>query len=146
MKLSVRENADPDHQHSDEAIINALKRVQLWDQITANGNLDSELDLECFSHGQRQLFCLARAMLKRSKIVVLDEATSSVDTKTDELMQKLIRTEFWECTIIAVAHRLDTILDFDKIAVLDAGRLVEYDSPKALLSRRSRFRTLYDSR
>lgn len=114
--------------------------------MSANGDLDGELDSEAFSHGQRQLFCLARAILKRSKVVVLDDTTSSVDTKTYEFMQKLTRSEFWNGTIMAVAHRLDTILDFDKIAVLDGGHLVEYDSQQALLTRASKVRALYDSR
>lgn len=82
--------------------------------------------------------------MRKSKIVVLDEVTSSVDRKTDELMQKIIRKEFQGCTIIAVAHRLETILDFDRIAVLDTGRLRECDTPKALLSKESAFKKLYD--
>jgi ATP-binding cassette subfamily C (CFTR/MRP) protein 1 len=75
---------------------------------------------------------------------VLDEVTSSVDRKTDELMQKIIKEDFKECTIIAVAHRLDTLLDFDRIAVLDRGRLVECDSPATLLATESAFKELYD--
>jgi ABC-type multidrug transport system fused ATPase/permease subunit len=78
-------------------------------------------------------------------MVILDEATSNVDSKSDELMQKVIREEFKACTIIAVAHRLDTILDFDKIALLGAGELKEFDTPRALLARPSAFKELYDS-
>ena len=102
------------------------------------------MDVDSLSHGQRQLFCLARAILRKSKIVVLDEVTSSVDRKTDALMQKVIREEFEGCTIVAVAHRLETILDFDRIAVLDRGRLVECDAPKKLLARESAFKRLYE--
>lgn len=78
-------------------------------------------------------------------MVILDEATSNVDTKSDELMQQVIREEFKACTTIAVAHRLDTILDFDKIALLSAGELKEFESPPVLLARQSAFRELYNS-
>lgn len=142
---NVRMNADPYGQHTDVAIIEAIEKVQLWDLVRQKGGLDAELDAEFFSHGQRQLFCLARAILRKSKLVILDEATSSVDTKSDELMQKVIRKEFNDCTIIAVAHRLDTIMDFDRIALLSGGELVEFDTPQELLRRPSAFRDLYNS-
>lgn len=145
LRGSVRFNADPRHEHDDGAILAALERVQLAETVAAKGGLDAILDPDFFSHGQRQLFCLARAMLRKSTILVLDEATSSVDVKTDMLMQEIIRSEFKTCTILAVAHRLDTILDFDAIAVLDAGKIIEYDTPKNLLERDSAFRKLYNS-
>jgi ATP-binding cassette, subfamily C (CFTR/MRP), member 1 len=141
---SIRLNLDPYSASTDALIISALRKVQLLNTITSNGGLDAKLDPDSLSHGQRQLFCLARAVLRKSKIVVLDEVTSSVDRKTDELMQKIIKEEFKECTIIAVAHRLDTILDFDRIAVLGRGRLVECDSPATLLATESAFKELYD--
>ena len=118
--------------------------MNLLDTIISLGGLDAEFDPDNLSHGQRQLFCLARAILRKGKIVVLDEVTSSVDRRTDDLMQKIIREEFKGCTIIAVAHRLETILDFDRIAVLDRGQLKECDTPKDLLSRKSAFKELYD--
>ncbi|CCG83568.1 putative ABC multidrug transporter [Taphrina deformans PYCC 5710] len=145
LRTTIRRNVDPESEHTDEAIAAALERVQLWNVVETLGGLDTDLDLESFSHGQRQLFCLARAMLKKSKIVILDEATSSVDHESDNLMQRIIRSQFWDCTIIAVAHRLDTILDFDKIVVLDAGKVVEFDEPAALLARPSQFRELYNN-
>jgi len=145
IKGSVRYNADPQNQHDDTTITEAIRKVELWDLVHAKGGLDTELDAEFFSHGQRQLFCLARAILRRSKIVVLDEVTSSVDVASDALMQRVIRQEFADATILAVAHRLDTIVDFDRIAVMDSGELVEFDTPKALLARNSRFRELYNS-
>jgi ATP-binding cassette subfamily C (CFTR/MRP) protein 1 len=141
---SIRLNLDPYSTSTDALIISTLRKVHLLDAITSNGGLDAELDPDMLSHGQRQLFCLARAILRKSKIVVLDEATSSVDRKTDELMQRIIREEFKGCTIIAVAHRLETILDFDRIAVLDRGRLIECESPEKLLARESAFKELYD--
>ncbi|MCJ1434939.1 hypothetical protein MMC27_004309 [Xylographa pallens] len=145
IKGTIRSNADPYQKHSDAAIITAIRKVHLWEIVMAKGGLDADLDMEFFSHGQRQLFCLARAILRRSKIVILDEVTSSVDVASDALMQKVIREEFKACTILAVAHRLDTILDFDKIALLSAGELKEFDTPQALMSRPSAFRALYNS-
>jgi ABC-type multidrug transport system fused ATPase/permease subunit len=87
------------------------------------------------SLGQRQLICLARALIRNSKVLVLDEATSSVDAKTDQEVQETIRREFVEkgCTVITVAHRLDTVLGYDKIAVLGRGIVLEHGSPKELL-------------
>ncbi|KAH8805474.1 putative ABC multidrug transporter [Xylogone sp. PMI_703] len=140
---TVRLSVDPLRRTPDTAIITALQKVQLWDYIQLKGGLDADLSADFFSHGQRQLICLARAMIRQSSVLVLDEATASVDVKTDELMQKIIREEFPTQTIIAVAHRLDTVTDFDMVAVLDHGELVEYDSPRNLLGRQSKFRELY---
>ncbi|PQE13970.1 hypothetical protein CJF30_00006789 [Rutstroemia sp. NJR-2017a BBW] len=145
LRGSVRTNADPYNQHSDTAIITALEKVHLWGLILAKGGLEADLDTEFFSHGQRQLFCLARAILREGKVVVLDEATSSVDPDTDKLMQKVIREEFAGCTIIAVAHRLNTILDFDRVVLLGKGEVVEIGKPDELLQRNGAFRELYDS-
>jgi len=142
---NVRFNADPNQEHIDATIIAAIQKVHLWELVQNKGGLEAELDAEFFSHGQRQLFCLARAILRKSKVVILDEATSSVDTKSDELMQQVIRKEFRDCTIIAVAHRLDTIMDFDRIALLSAGELKEFDTPDALMNGASAFRELYNS-
>ncbi|KAH8808808.1 putative multidrug resistance-associated protein [Xylogone sp. PMI_703] len=145
MRGTIRFNADPYEQHTDAEIMTAIAKVHLWELVSSKGGLDAHLDAEFFSHGQRQLFCLARAILKKSKVVVLDEATSSVDIRSDELMQKVIRDEFKDCTIIAVAHRLETILDFNRIALMSNGELKELDSPGALLARESAFRELYYS-
>lgn len=146
-KGTIRQNIDPRGQSSDVAIEAALRKVGLW-AITSStpSSLDSEMDAEeLLSHGQRQLFCLARAMLKPAKIVVLDEVTASVDLQTDELMQKVIRESFKDCTIIAVAHRLQTIVDFDRIVVMQSGRVVEQGRPEELLAdTSSQFRRLWD--
>ncbi|KAJ5217855.1 P-loop containing nucleoside triphosphate hydrolase protein [Penicillium citrinum] len=143
---SIRLNANPEGNASDATIIEALKEVNLWSHIESKGGLDEEMSDDLLSHGQQQLFCLARALCKSGEIIIMDEATSSVDSETDKLMQQVIRTHFKDQTIIVIAHKLDTVLDFDKIAFMDHGRVVEFDSPKVLLSRDgSAFKTLFDS-
>lgn len=147
MKGNIRFNASPECSGTerDEAIIAALKKVQLWSVVQRKGGLDVELETETFSHGQRQLFCLARALLRRSKIVVMDELSSSIDVATDRLIQKVIRDEFADVTVVVVAHRLETIVDFDRVAVMSDGRLVEFEDPQVLLGRESAFRELWNS-
>jgi ABC-type multidrug transport system fused ATPase/permease subunit len=142
---TVRANIDPSNTNSLEDIERALRRVELWDIVQIKGGCDTPLDANFFSHGQRQLFCLARALLRKSKIVILDEMTSNVDVVSDALMQRIIRQDFADCTVLAVAHRLETILDFDRIAVLKDGELIEFDTPEALLKTNSAFKDLYES-
>ncbi|KAM3077467.1 hypothetical protein ACMFMG_006808 [Clarireedia jacksonii] len=136
---TVRLNADPLGRKSDEEIISALVKVGLWEAIRENGGLDAWIggsgSGEFLSEGQKQLFCLAGAILKKSKILVLDEATSRIDPQTDAKMQELIRKEFYDCTIIAVAHRLDGLVDFDQILVLDKGRVVRMGAPNEILGK-----------
>lgn len=144
LSSSVRENADPSDSSKDEAIIESLKKVQLWSIIESRGGLDAQMKTQPLSHGQQQLFCLARAMLRESKILVLDEATSNVDAETDTLMQRIIRKEFSGHTIVTVAHRLNTIEDSDVVAVLDGGRLAEFGPPAELLAHKgSLFKQLH---
>jgi ATP-binding cassette, subfamily C (CFTR/MRP), member 1 len=147
LKGSIRFNASPfsEHKHTDEQIIDVLRKVELWSLIESKGRLDAELGAETFSHGQRQLFCLARAVLRRSKIVVLDEVSSSVDVETDKLVQRIGREEFRDATVLAVAHRLETIVGFDRVAVVSDGKLVEVGSPRELLGRESKFRELWEA-
>ncbi|KAL8856229.1 MAG: hypothetical protein Q9178_007146 [Gyalolechia marmorata] len=141
---TVRLNVDPYKQATDQAIMGALQDVKLWDNIQEKGGLDTQIDDINLSHGQKQLFCLAQALLRPSSILILDEATSSVDDITDALIQRIVRQKFAKHTIIAVAHKLETIIDFDKVAVLHHGVLQEFDNPHALLARQdSRFKQLY---
>ncbi|XP_006879633.1 PREDICTED: multidrug resistance-associated protein 4 [Elephantulus edwardii] len=136
---TMRKNLDPFNEHTDEELWNALKEVQLKEAIE---DLPAKMDTELaesgsnFSVGQRQLVCLARAILKKNRILIIDEATANVDPRTDELIQKKIREEFAHCTVLTIAHRLNTIIDSDKIMVLDSGRLKEYDEPYVLLQNR----------
>jgi len=133
---TLRFNLDPYSSYTDDDLWKALEQAHLRKFVA---NLESQLEYnvaeggENLSIGQRQLICLARALLRRSKILVLDEATASVDLETDELIQSTIRREFDDTTIITIAHRLNTIMDYDKILVLDQGKLREFASPDELL-------------
>ncbi|XP_068575379.1 ATP-binding cassette sub-family C member 4 [Cebidichthys violaceus] len=133
---SMRKNLDPFNQHSDEDLWKALEEVQLKSVVEElPGKLETVLaeSGSNFSVGQRQLVCLARAVLRKNRILVIDEATANVDPRTDELIQKTIRDKFSECTVLTIAHRLNTIVDSDRILVLDAGRIHAYDEPYTLL-------------
>ncbi|XP_070786421.1 ATP-binding cassette sub-family C member 4-like isoform X1 [Enoplosus armatus] len=133
---SMRKNLDPFNQHTDEELWNALQEVQLKSVVE---ELPCKLETVLaesgsnFSVGQRQLVCLARAVLRKNRILVIDEATANVDPRTDELIQKTIRDKFRECTVLTIAHRLNTIIDSDRILVLDAGRIHAYAEPYTLL-------------
>lgn len=123
----------------DEFLILALRKVKLWTLISSRGGLDADLTSIALSHGQQQLFCLAAAILKKSKIVVIDEATSGVDTETEKMMDELIKEEFRDCTVLCIAHRLDMALEFDKVVVLGGGEVLEMGPPGELVEERGEF-------
>jgi ABC-type multidrug transport system fused ATPase/permease subunit len=125
----------------DDMIQETLSQIGLWDQVFANGGLDVDFSTLGLSQGQRQLFCLARAVLHHramgSNIVLVDEATSSVDVDTDRQMQAVLAEAFSQCTVITVAHRLETIQDVDLVLGLDNGRLVRREVREGARTRTS---------
>ncbi|KAL4781147.1 P-loop containing nucleoside triphosphate hydrolase protein [Aspergillus varians] len=131
-------------QHNDNRILQVLRRLKVDDLVDRLGGLDSVLDAERLSQGQRQLLCIARAMLAGKRIILIDEASSNVDERSERLIRQVMREQFSSCTIIAIAHRLGAIVDFDRVAVMGGGRLLEWDSPRALLKRDSEFKRLWD--
>ncbi|CAK4132204.1 unnamed protein product [Aphanomyces euteiches] len=132
---SLRFNLDPSNTCTDDELWTALKQVHLADFV---GSLEFEVSEKGgnVSVGQRQLLCIARALLRKSKVVVLDEATANIDLETDRLIQQMIKEGFHGVTRLIIAHRLETILDSDRILVLDAGQVKEFDAPATLLANR----------
>ncbi|KAF5378754.1 hypothetical protein D9615_006977 [Tricholomella constricta] len=144
---SLRSTLDVFDEYEDAEIFEALRRVHLIptegtpeeDIAAVNQNVFRNLDSavseggENFSTGEKQLLCMARAILKRSKVLVMDEATASVDYATDELIGKTIRLEFAKSTILTIAHRLRTVIDYDRVMLLDQGHIAEFDRPSTLL-------------
>ncbi|KAJ3112068.1 hypothetical protein HK100_002458 [Physocladia obscura] len=133
---TFRSNMDPFSEYTDAQLWDALARSGLKTKVSkTNKQLDGHVDAggENLSVGERQLLCLSRAMLKTPKILIMDEATANVDYETDAMIQKALREDFKDATVLTIAHRLNTIMDYDRVMVLDHGKLSEYDSPKALL-------------
>ena len=139
---SLRKNLDPFNKYSDNDLWTALEDVQMkqWVHLLP-GQLQYKL-IESgnnLSVGERQLVCLARVLLQNNKIVILDEATANVDFKTDRLIQEVIRTKLKDVTVLTIAHRVDTIIDYDRVMILEQGRVVEFDKPSVLLSNRGSY-------
>lgn len=139
---SLRMNLDPFDSYSDEEVWRALEFSHLKSFVSG---LPDKLSHECseggenLSVGQRQLLCLARALLRKTKILVLDEATAAVDMETDNLIQSTIRSQFEDCTVLTIAHRLNTIMDYTRVLVLDKGEMCEFDCPSSLIRQRGAF-------
>lgn len=153
---SFKANLDPFNASEEAESRSVLETVGLWSFISDRGGLQASMSSETLSQGQKQLFSLARAILRRRTktggvvgevgrgILLLDEVSSSVDQDTDRRMQKIIHDEFQGYTIIMVSHRLDIVLDFDKVIVMDSGAIVEMGDPKSLIEMDgSRFRELW---
>ncbi|XP_032409131.1 canalicular multispecific organic anion transporter 1-like isoform X2 [Xiphophorus hellerii] len=139
---TLRMNLDPFDKFSDEELWRVLELSHLKDYVAGlkeglkHGVAEGGENL---SVGQRQLLCLARALLRKSQILILDEATAAVDLETDDLIQNTIRKEFSHCTVLTIAHRLHSIMDSSRVMVLDAGKIVEFDSPSNLMEKRGHF-------
>ena len=145
---TIRYNIDPFAEKTDEELWAVLKKVEMGeaiaglpkglDDIVAEGG-------ENFSQGQRQLLCIARSLLRKPKILVMDEATASIDNETDATIQRMIRENFQDATVLTIAHRLNTIMDSDRILVLDDGHIVELDTPENLMAKESgHFKAMVD--
>ena len=151
----VRDNLDPLHLADDERIATVLERLNLAEWLETNGGLEAHLKHESLSHAQKQILSLARAVLRPGQIVIMDEVASrygtpsesdsfetdfcSVDADCEKMLQRLIQEEFHHRTVLAIAHRLDTVLDFDLAIVLEKGRIVETGNPRELLEMSSSF-------
>jgi len=137
---TIRYNVDPFATKSDDELWDVLKKVEMGEVIA---QLPKGLDEmvaeggENFSQGQRQLLCIARSLLRKPKILVMDEATASIDNETDATIQRMIRENFQDATVLTIAHRLNTIMDSDRILVLDDGNIAELDTPENLLAKES---------
>ncbi|XP_031619424.1 probable multidrug resistance-associated protein lethal(2)03659 [Contarinia nasturtii] len=134
---TLRRNLDPFEEYSDDDIWNALDNVELKEFVSKNTGLQMPVLAhgQNLSTGQRQILCLARAILKKNRIIILDEATANVDLQTDEMIQKTMREKFTGATVITVAHRLNTVIDSDRVLVMDDGVAMEFDAPYLLMQK-----------
>jgi ATP-binding cassette subfamily C (CFTR/MRP) protein 1 len=135
-KGTLRHYLDPFDTCRDDQLWMVLRKVRLSSRVAGiHGQLDSPVEEngENFSVGERQMLCMSRALLRNARIVVMDEATAAIDHETDQNLQQVIRTEFASSTVLTIAHRLDTVLDSNRIMVFDQGRLVQCDAPASLV-------------
>ncbi|GAB1862709.1 Sodium leak channel non-selective protein [Camponotus japonicus] len=135
---TIRSNLDPFQRHTDCDIWNALEKTQMKDRVSLMPrNLDASVGFggNNLSVGERQLLCLSRALLHSAKVLILDEATASVDPETEAAVQNTLQNEFVDCTVLTIAHRLQTVITCNRILVMSDGKVVEFDAPAVLLSR-----------
>jgi len=139
---TLRSNLDPFEEHTDEECWEVLERCHLLPLLRKSSPSSSSVTLDMsisqggsLSAGERQLVALARAILRKTSIIILDEATSQIDSRLDDQIQKTIREELSSAMVITIAHRLKTIIDYDRILVLDGGKVVEFDEPRELLNK-----------
>ena len=131
---TIRYNLDPIGERTDEEILQILVKAQLTSLIKDEGlDLKIEENGNNLSSGEKQLICISRAILRKSKVVILDEATSNIDIITEQGIQSLINSSLTNCTVLTVAHRLNTIMNSTKILVLGFGQILEYDTPENLM-------------
>ncbi|KAL7950242.1 P-loop containing nucleoside triphosphate hydrolase protein [Trichoderma barbatum] len=146
---SIRHNIDPSTSYTEEAIVEALRAVDLWGVVDSRGGLDATFEEDMLSHGQKQLFFLARAVLRKDcgKVVLLDEASSSLDKESEQMVRTTINTHFKYHTVISIAHHLETILDFDRVVVMEKGCVAEVGSPRELLQSagHGKFKALWEA-
>ena len=133
---TLRENLDPENCYTDEQLYSTLKMVNFDKSISVLDKQFDEKMLRSISAGQRQLLCLARTLLRKPKFLILDEATAAIDLTTEEFVQEIIHREFNDCTVLTIAHRLETVMKYpvDKVLVLNNSRVAEFDDPQVLLN------------
>lgn len=141
----LRDSLDPGNRHSDAELWQVLVDIGMKGHVESMPDrLDATIERggENLSVGQRQLLCMARVLLEKSRLLIMDEATSSIDRVSDGKIQSMLQSKFQDCTVLTIAHRIDTILWYDKVLVLDQGRVLEFDSPENLSNRDSEFKAL----
>ena len=144
IKGSLKYNIDPYHNYTDEEISSLISEIG-FNSFISDKSLDYKIEENGsnLSVGERQLVCIVRAFLKQNRIIVMDEATSSIDFKTENIIQNAISKLMNNCTIITIAHRIKTIIDYDRILVMSNGEIVEFDTPQNLLNKKGLFYNLY---
>ena len=143
---TVKENVDPTNSHTPEQVEHALKLCGIWEDFSSKEGVQTHITEggANLSSGEKQLINIARSLLNPKRVVLIDEATASIDIETDALIQKVIKSQFADKTVLTIAHRINTVVESDRILVLNKGSILEFDSPSELLKREdSVFAKLY---